>query len=179
MGVVGYGHVYWVDQLRAYKPINEIEKSYLPRFLSILEHAHCFERKLLEGHLTGSAFIVDQSKQHVLLMHHAKLNKWLQPGGHCDGNKNILEVAKKEVLEETGIKIKLDAAPIFDIDIHFIPERKGVQGHFHYDIRFLFIIQDNTAFLQNNESLELKWIPISEILNYTEEESILRMIGKI
>ncbi len=179
MGVI-YTNSYWIEKLEGYLPINEIEKSYLPRFTSLLsKYENCFERSLLTGHITGSAFIVDESKNHVLLMHHTKLEKWLQPGGHCDGNKNIFEVARKEVFEETGISINQSSAPIFDADIHQIPQRKEIAAHNHYDIRFLFIVPDNTPFIQNSESLALKWIKIDEITHYTQEESILRMIRKI
>jgi 8-oxo-dGTP pyrophosphatase MutT (NUDIX family) len=179
MGIT-FSNAYWSEKIKSYSSTYEIELSYKVRFESLLlKYDNCFERSLLLGHITASAFILDNSKQHVLLMHHAKLNKWLQPGGHCDGNRNTVEVAKKEVLEETGIKIKITDVDIFDLDIHVIPERKGVQTHEHFDVRFLFIVPDNTPYVQNEESLALKWIPIQNIKEYTNEESILRMVEKV
>jgi 8-oxo-dGTP pyrophosphatase MutT (NUDIX family) len=179
MGIV-FSNEYWMKEISSYHPTFEIEKSYKARFVELIsEFDSAFERSLLIGHITGSALLIDESRQHILLMHHTKLNKWLQPGGHCDGNKNVLAVAKKEVLEETGIEITVDKANIFDIDIHAIPERKGVPAHEHFDIRFLFVVPDNTVFKQNEESLALKWVPIDKISDYTQEDSILRMIKKV
>jgi 8-oxo-dGTP pyrophosphatase MutT (NUDIX family) len=177
---IAFSNAYWSEKIKSYSTSYEIELSYKGRFENLLlKYNNCFDRSLLIGHITASAFIINKSKQHVLLMYHAKLNKWLQPGGHCDGNKNVLEVAKKEVFEETGIEILLEKADIFDIDIHLIPERKGISAHEHFDIRYLFVVPDNTEFVQNEESLALKWIPIEKIKEYTLEESILRMVSKI
>jgi 8-oxo-dGTP pyrophosphatase MutT (NUDIX family) len=179
MGIV-FSKAYWIEKIYSYTSIFERELSYKLRFLNLIStYSNCFERSLLIGHITGSAFIVDESRRNVLLMHHTKLDKWLQPGGHCDGNTNVLAVAKKEVLEETGIRIETSEADIFDIDIHAIPERKGIPPHEHYDIRFLFEVPDGTAFIQNEESLALKWVPIDKITDFTMEESILRMVEKI
>ncbi|MDZ7646212.1 MAG: NUDIX hydrolase [Cytophagales bacterium] len=92
----------------------------------------------MPGHITGSAWIVDPSNTQALLVHHAKLNKWVQPGGHADGDENILQVALREAEEETGLKnFKVLSDPPFDVDIHLIPERADFPEHFHFDIRYL------------------------------------------
>lgn len=98
------------------------ESVFVKRFLELLEHRDAFQRNHLPGHFTASAWIVDPAKQFILLTHHAKLNKWLQPGGHADGDENILRVALKEAREETGIShFRVLKDGIFDIDIHTIP----------------------------------------------------------
>jgi 8-oxo-dGTP pyrophosphatase MutT (NUDIX family) len=95
---------------------------------------------------------VDADK--ILLIHHRKLNKWLQPGGHCDGDTDTLAVAIKEVEEETGVVIKPNDQVIIDLDIHRIPERKGIPAHDHYDVRYLLEADSSLPLLQNHETLD-------------------------
>lgn len=168
-----------VQQVENYLPFDQTEKAMCERLLSFMqENENCFERTLLIGHITASAWLLNEKTEEVLLIHHKKLNKWLQPGGHCDGDENVFRVARKEVLEETGIQVGPQKEKIFDIDIHSIPERKGVPEHDHYDVRFKFVLQDNIKPIQNEESNALEWISIDTIENYTQEPSILRMVKK-
>ena len=90
--------------LSSYSPLDEGEQLYKSRILNFIHNEpRCFERSLLSGHLTASVWFLNTDYTHALLMHHAKLGKWLQLGGHCDGNANIHEVALKEAREESGI----------------------------------------------------------------------------
>jgi ADP-ribose pyrophosphatase YjhB (NUDIX family) len=134
----------------------------------------------LSGHITGSSWIIDSLFSKTLLVHHAKLDKWLQPGGHADGEENVMRVAKKELKEETGIQTaKLFSKVIFDLDIHVIPEHKQTPMHHHYDIRYLFLADDKDYIKESKESKEVKWWPldsISELVN--NERSIIRMVEK-
>ncbi|MBA4056914.1 MAG: NUDIX hydrolase, partial [Marivirga sp.] len=142
-----------IHSLKNYTASSEDEISFRDKFLELLEHPDAFQRYHLPGHITGSAWIVDFSKQFVLLTHHAKLNKWLQPGGHADGEEDALHVAVREATEETGIKeFKPLYSGIFDIDIHTIPQRKEFPEHLHYDIRFLLEADKNEALLITEES---------------------------
>lgn len=113
-------------------------------------------------------------------MHHRKLDKWLQPGGHCDGNNDILTVAIKEAQEESGIlEIEPISRQIYDIDIHLIPSNSIDQEHYHYDVRFLFKTVCNDHFVKNSESNELRWIEFAS--NHQElvlDNSVERMIKK-
>lgn len=143
----------------------------------VQENPECFERTLLVGHVTGSAWIVDKSRTFTLLTHHLKLDKWFQTGGHCDGDSDVLNVAVKEAHEETGLTdIKVINPSIFDIDIHEIPERKGVPKHLHYDIRFLLEANMNEPLVVSSESLDLAWIEISKVSELNNSESIMRMV---
>lgn len=136
----------------------------------------CAQRSHLAGHLTGSAWVVNQASTAALLLHHKKLNRWLQPGGHADGVLNLLKVAMTEASEESGLT---DLSPvdgeIFDVDIHEIPERGGVPRHLHYDIRFLLRAETDALPQRNHESNEIVWVPFEEISTLTNEESVLRM----
>ena len=169
-----------IEELRNFAGIFEKEIGIKERFIAFVEeNENCFERNLLIGHVTASAFVFDPNTSKVLLLHHKKLDKWLQPGGHCDGNKNTLEVALTEVWEETGIKIANPSNKIFDLDIHTIPEHKNVPEHEHFDVRYLFEADSKVLLTQNHETNELKWVPITDIEDYTKEESILRMLKKL
>lgn len=140
---------------------------------------NCFERELLIGHVTGSAWILDKSEQYVLLMHHRKLDKWFQPGGHCDGESDVLLVAIKEAGEETGIRDpEIVTNAIFDVDIHPIPERKGIPAHLHYDVRFLLKADKSFPLLINEESNNLAWVELSKVAELNNSESMMRMVRK-
>jgi len=157
----------------------EDEVTFCERFLYILQQSGCYKRENLPGHITGSSWIIDTERKHVLLTHHAKLNKWLQPGGHADGDENILGVALREAEEETGLKALELLNPLpFDLDIHIIPARDNFPEHFHYDVRFIFGASINDILHVSHESNDLKWISLSEIELYTDNASILRMKQK-
>ncbi len=170
-----------IEALKVYDSHSPEEKVFKNEFLELLRHKDAFQRYHLPGHLTGSAWIVDHSKNFVLLTHHAKLNKWLQPGGHADGNENILEVAMQEVKEETGIKNRaLFYDGIFDIDIHTIPARNEVPEHLHYDVRFLVQADQNEPLILTKESHALAWVPIDQVAFLTNENtSMIRMTDKV
>lgn len=145
----------------------------------IQEHEDCFERSLEIGHITASAWLLDKDGSKGLLMHHKKLNKWVQLGGHCDGDSDVLAVAIKEAQEESGIQ---DIVPvshdIFDIDIHLIPARGAEKEHYHYDVRFLLRVTSDEKIMQNHESKELRWIGKDLSVLPTQQESVVRMFNK-
>jgi 8-oxo-dGTP pyrophosphatase MutT (NUDIX family) len=161
-------------------PTHSEEAKFLNPFITLLQHEGCYQRDFLPGHVTGSAWIIDTTYTHVLLTHHAKLNRWLQPGGHADGDENIFAVALREATEETGINHFLDSLqPIFDIDIHTIPARMDFPEHQHYDVRFLFMADVNTPLIITAESNDLKWFPLETLDAITDNASLIRMRNKI
>jgi 8-oxo-dGTP pyrophosphatase MutT (NUDIX family) len=145
----------------------------------VASYEDCFERSLQIGHVTGSAWIVDRDRSHTLLTHHGKLDKWLQLGGHADGESDILRVALREAEEESGITgIRAVSDAIFDVDIHLIPARRSEPEHFHYDVRFLFEADRNVPLKITNESKDLQWVMLDQVEQLTREESVLRMVRK-
>ena len=166
--------------LTGYKTPFVDEEIFIPRFLNLLEHPRAYHRDHLPGHMTGSAWIVDETAGFVLLTHHAKLNRWLQPGGHADGEENIFEVALKEAREETGlVDFGVISTDLFDIDIHEIPERNGFPAHDHYDIRILLSAKRNTSLVITEESHALEWVNIHDLAARTgNNQSMLRMAEK-
>lgn len=167
------------EALQSYSSDFREEANFVRRFLALLKRDDCYCRSSLEAHLTGSAWIVNQKYDKALLIHHKKLNRWLQPGGHADGIENIYQVAHTEALEETGLSNLTSNGRIFDIDIHLIPARKEVPEHYHYDVRFLFVADEDKPIAKNHESNEIRWIDIHLLNRYTgNEPSIMRMAAK-
>jgi 8-oxo-dGTP pyrophosphatase MutT (NUDIX family) len=167
--------------LETHQPFNQTEAEMVAQTIAFVQsHENCFERTLLIGHVTGSAWIVDKDRSHALLIHHKKLNQWFQPGGHCDGESDVLQVALKEAQEETGLQnLKVVSTEIFDVDIHPIPERKGIPAHLHYDIRFLLEADKNEPLQLSEESNNLAWITLAGMSQYNDSESVMRMVEKI
>ncbi|MBO6556456.1 MAG: NUDIX hydrolase [Pseudomonadales bacterium] len=166
--------------LRDYQNRHPVETEMVQRYIDFVEeNSDCFERSLLIGHVTGSAFLLDSRCERVLLTHHAKLDRWLQPGGHADGESNVASVAMQEALEESGlIDIEFVTLELLDVDIHAIPARKDEPEHFHYDCRFLLKSSGDDQFVVSEESHDLAWAPLSDVSEYTDEASILRMQQK-
>ena len=169
-----------IQLLNDYNPQATEEIEFKSRMLSFIDkNKDCFERTLLIGHITGSAFILNKDQSKALLLHHTKLDRWFQLGGHCDGDSDVLAVAVKEAQEESGIMgIEPLQVEIFDIDIHRIPARKDEPEHDHYDVRFLLSVTSDEELVQNRESKELRWIgkDLSELP--TDNQSVVRMFKK-
>jgi 8-oxo-dGTP pyrophosphatase MutT (NUDIX family) len=145
----------------------------------VIENPRCAERSLEDGHLTGSAWVVDAAKNNTLLTHHRTLNKWLQLGGHADGDIDLGAVALREAREESGLAtVRLLDHAIFDVDRHWIPGRESGPGHWHYDVRFLIEADPAEALVISSESKDLRWVEIDRLRDLSTEESLLRMARK-
>lgn len=132
------------------------------------------------GHITASALVVNDARDHVLLTHHAKLGIWLPPGGHCESDPDVVRVCRREVYEETGHENLISLSDdIFDIDIHTIPAGKTSREHLHYDIRFAFLADMTMPLVVSKESLNLRWVPIRDIRSYTDMPSVLVLTEKL
>ncbi len=146
------------------------------RFVS--NHSDCFERDWWQpGHVTGSAWLVDPGRTAVLLTHHKKLNRWLQLGGHSDGQNNSLAVATREAEEESGLAVTALSTEIFDIDIHEIPARRDDPAHLHFDVRHVLQAQHDNYRI-SDESNDLAWVAVDDLTNFTTEVSVTRMADK-
>lgn len=143
------------------------------------EQPGCLERSCVPGHLTGSAWIVDYTHRRVLLTHHRKLDKWLQLGGHADGDPDLLAVALREAREESGLaSITMLSPEVFDVDVHAIPARREDPAHLHYDLRFLLRADGDEPLVISAESKDLAWVEIDRLAAFSSEESLLRMARK-
>jgi 8-oxo-dGTP pyrophosphatase MutT (NUDIX family) len=166
--------------LEAYEPSGETDAAARERILRFVRaHDDCFERSLLEGHITGSAWIVNEGRTRCLLTHHRKLERWLQLGGHADGQADVLEVAMREAVEESGLTSLRAVSPaIFDCDVHPIPGRREEPEHFHYDVRFLLEADDAEPLVVSEESKELAWVALDDVRALESDVSVMRMVAK-
>ena len=170
------------NKLRVYLNLYPDEKKTIKMMIGFLqENPNCFERENLKGHFTGSAWGIDDTHSWILMTHHRQLDLWVQPGGHADGNENLLEVAINETKEETGLtQFKIISEEIFDLDIHEVPQYKNIPKHFHYDIRFLLETNRNPNDIKiSKESFDVAWIHKSAVLQKNNDSSIKRMLNKI
>jgi 8-oxo-dGTP pyrophosphatase MutT (NUDIX family) len=113
----------------------------------------------------------------VLLVHHRKLGRWLQPGGHADGEADLLQVALREAREETGLA-RLATRPggdPLDLDIHEIPAHGDEPPHLHLDVRFLLVAAAGETPRASEESTAVRWVPRDRLGDFSDEESLHRM----
>ncbi len=146
----------------------------------LLQYPNCLSSSHYEpGHITGSAWITDPEGRMTLLVHHAKLDRWLQPGGHLEPGEDAWSGAYREGCEETGIKkfISHDKE-IFDVDVHPIPVRGDVPAHLHFDVRFRFIADPAETLVLTEESKGIQWIPLTDVRMWNKEPSIIRLVRK-
>lgn len=172
-----------IETLENYQSFDDAEKQSVVQTLDLLKnHERCFWRDYIpKGHVTGSAFLLNKTFDKVLLTHHAILDRWLQFGGHADGDENIFNVATRECIEESGIEnIKPITTDIFNVDVHPIPKspKRNEEAHYHHDICFIFYTPEDTPFVISDESNDLKWFSMAEFNALKLEGHFLRMSQK-
>ena len=169
-------------QLAHYQPLDAEEAAFLPRLQNFLaQHDAFWQRSTPEGHLTGSAWILSPDHRQVLLIHHAKLDRWFQPGGHADDtDADLCAVARREAGEECGLTdLRLLDTALFDLDIHLIPAKGDEPAHWHYDLRYAFEVSDMAAV--QHDAVEIKafrWVPVETLLTPETPASLRRMAIK-
>jgi 8-oxo-dGTP pyrophosphatase MutT (NUDIX family) len=156
----------------------------------VARHADPFDRRILEGHLTGSAIVISADGTLTLLLHHRKLDRWLQPGGHADpGEASGEEVALREALEETGLVglvLHPTAPRPLDVDVHDIPARGAEPAHQHLDLRYLVVAPAGAAFSRSTEETrDMRWLAWDDLASLEAEgktlgpdPGLVRALGK-
>jgi 8-oxo-dGTP pyrophosphatase MutT (NUDIX family) len=171
-----------IQALENYFPSNAIEIKFKQEMLDFVQNNpnDFYKSSFQLGHLTGSAWIISPDYQQVLLTHHRKLNKWLQPGGHIEeGDEDMQFTALREAQEETGLQqLSLAILDIFDLDIHLIPAKGDMPAHPHLDFRYLILASPEEPLNITIESNDLKWFRLAEVSQVSDNESIMRMLKK-
>lgn len=148
-----------------YEPANPAQRRCKADVLDFIGlHDDALHRSCGPGHLTASCWVVNHEGNRGLILYHAKIKRWVQPGGHADGDANLAAVALREATEETGIEhLEVWPTPI-DIDIHLFVNRAQVEpDHLHHDLRFLVRAPAGARFSGNHESEELRWVELAEL----------------
>lgn len=176
--------------LDALEPYDALEQTHKQRIQALLEvPGDPFDRAhYTPGHVTASAFVVDPVRERLLLILHGKLGLWLQPGGHIDANDaDLLAAARREVHEETGLEVRLASAAhgggLLDVDVHAIPARSDAPAHEHFDVRFLFEVDDWAAARAGSDAREVRWVQVAALLSggpdLPTDDSVLRAVRKL
>ncbi len=170
-----------LSALNTFRARDAEEQVHRDQIISFVERnfQHWWKRSTLEGHITGSAWVLNGNRTHALLLHHKKLDCWVQPGGHLDDtDASPAAGALREAHEETGLaSLQLTSEKLFDVDVHSIPARGTEPAHLHYDLRYLIISPDSNVTI-SDESLGARWIALDELTDPTIERSISRMAEK-
>jgi 8-oxo-dGTP pyrophosphatase MutT (NUDIX family) len=147
------------------------------RILAFVDaHPDALHRSCTDGHLTGSAAVVDPATGHLLLLFHTKVRRWLQPGGHADGDANLAAVGLREAEEETGIVGLAVAVPAIDLDVHEFHDAAGTEpDHLHLDVRHLVVAPPGAVAVSNHESEGLAWVARDGLPAYDVDAGTLRM----
>ena len=170
-----------LNLLKNYHPRLMDEVAYVRRAIAFIERNENVFERAAPVHVTASAWVVSPDREQVLLMHHRKYGEWFPPGGHADGDADVVRVALRECAEETGVDpahIKLLDPAIFDVDIHDVPTVGQVLAHGHIDIRFVVEIDDRLPIPGNDESHEVKWFPLYQVMHFNKFRSTYRMLEK-
>jgi 8-oxo-dGTP pyrophosphatase MutT (NUDIX family) len=176
-----------LEMLQGYRESHPDEAATVGRFCAFVgHHPDCFERACQPGHVTASAWIVSHDHRRFLLTHHRKLGRWLQLGGHADGDPDVARVALREAREESGMSlfdqlvdpVGSAGSALLDIDVHAIPARPGEPRHEHFDFRFLLAAKPGQPLRISDESTDLRWFSRDRMAEIGNEQSLLRLARK-
>ncbi len=141
----------------------------------LTDHDDALHRSCWEGHLTGSALVVDDRGERIVVLHHRKLRRWLQPGGHCDGDANLAAVALREATEETGIEGLVVHPVAIDLDVHRV-DPPAEDPHLHLDARYLVVAPAGAEPGGNHESTDIRWVRPDELGGLEVDDGTRRMV---
>jgi 8-oxo-dGTP pyrophosphatase MutT (NUDIX family) len=174
-----------LDLLARYRAAHPGESACADRVRALIEsQADCFSRSCVPGHVTASAWLLSPDGKRFLLTHHRKLNRWLQLGGHADGDSDVAAVALREAREESGLRelrfaYAADAPVPIDLDVHPIPARAGEPAHDHHDVRFVLVAAPGQTIFASDESTALEWFEMDALEEIADDDSVLRLGRKV
>lgn len=176
----------WIDSIKAYIPCNEQEKKDKDIILYCIDNFQdVLTRNNEIAHITSSGFVVNKARDRVLMVHHNIYNSWSWTGGHADGEENLLEVAMREVNEETGVNSISPVSPeVFSLDIltvlGHVKRGKYVSPHLHLSLAYLLEVDENEQLVvKEDENSGVKWVPIDEVNAYSNEPHMQKVYEKL
>ena len=176
----------WIEKIKSYTPYDEKEKQDKQAILfAINNFENLLTRDNLLAHITSSGYIVNKSRSKVLTVHHNIYNTWSWTGGHADSDEDLLYVAIKEAIEETGVKnVKAVTEEILSFDIINVREhmKRGnyVSAHLHINVTYLLEAdEEEKLVVKKDENSGVMWIPIEEVCKYSNEQHMIHIYNKI
>lgn len=170
-------------QVEAHEAADPLESRHRDSMLALLRSATApfIRSSFFPGHITASLFVVDPSSRMILLHHHRRLDRWLQMGGHLEGDEAPHLAALREGQEESGLHdLELVSDAIADLDVHAIPAGKGEPDHYHFDVRYVARTSSPQGIrMDAAESKELAWVPLANAVPQMNEEASTRVVQKI
>lgn len=166
--------------LLAHPPEDAVEAAHRAAMLALCEAAAPFSREHFDpGHFTASAFVLSPAGDALLLIHHAKLHRWLQPGGHVEAeDEDLVAAALRELGEETGLAAVELVEPLFDLDVHLIPARRADPVHRHFDLRVLLRARVDRVEAAS-DATAARWVGLDEVEGVETDESVMRAVRKL
>ena len=137
------------------------------------------------AHFSASAWVVNPERTKVLMLYHNIYNSWSWPGGHADGEDDLLSVALREVREETGIENirpvtdELYSLEILTVNAHF-KRGKYVVPHLHLNLTYL-LEADDAQQLQSkpDENSAVRWFPLEKAVKASSEPDMQVVYAKL
>jgi 8-oxo-dGTP pyrophosphatase MutT (NUDIX family) len=170
-----------LEALARHEPADAAEKASLEKLRMLLETRRDPFTRDLPDHVTAGAVVARPAGEEFLLVFHRRLARWLQPGGHVEPeDASVLEAARREAREETGVR-RLDAADgarVLDVDVHPVPPRRNRPAHVHYDVRYLFTTPDEPSAGATDEVRDVRWFSYAEARAAGADASLVRVLRK-
>ena len=169
------------EQIINFSPSDEQEQGDKEYFLKFIEKFEdTLTRNNIFGHFSSSAFIINGTQDKTVLVYHNIFDGWVYPGGHADGEENLLNVAIREVEEETGLKAKVLDNKIYAIQANPVPSHtkngEFISAHTHFDVIYLLEANDTIPLIyREDESKGVKWVSLEEM----EKENLVPFVKPI
>jgi len=162
--------------LESHRPSDAGQSAVRDAMLAFLrDHPDALERTCAPGHFTASALVVADDGERFVLLHHTKLRRWLQPGGHVDGSSNMPAAAWREATEETGIEGLSVVLPVADLDIHRVAP-PAEAPHDHLDLRFVVLAPAGARLAGNHESTDIRWTTVDDLDALDVDDGLRRLV---
>ena len=173
------------QQLRAFRPANEQEASdrrLMLQYMAMFSNLYTRENEM--AHLTASSWVVNPARTKVLMAYHNIYDSWAWLGGHADGMEDLLAVAQKEVLEESGVQTTPVSSDIFSVEIlgvnGHVKRGRYVSTHLHLNVTYLLQAEeDQTLHIKPDENSGVRWFALDEVLSNTREPEMRVIYQKL
>lgn len=173
-------------EIENYLPYNceeEKDKEVIIKYIDTFEDVLTRNNEI--GHLTSSCWIVNKEKTKVLMVYHNIYDSWSWSGGHADGDSNLLHVALKEAMEETGLKeVKPLSNNIFSLEVMGVnghmKKGKYISSHIHLNVTYLLCADENEVLhIKEDENSAVKWFELDQAVKASNEPYMKKIYSKL